>query len=507
MLFTFYSHRCYNNYTAEALPFALIHSTYKEHLHYMRIFLGYLCTLAYLFGLILSFSLMQKKKLISGELTRKSVHILLSFAWVIMDVFWGLSYHQAIMCGIFLVVNTLSYKLKIFPGIERADKDNSPGTIYYALVMFVLSLLSYFFPVLYYPFGASVFALSFGDGFASILPRIIKGSKKLNGNKTLVGAISSMVFSFLAILVFSLCYKVEFSYLAIAGIACLSSIVELCMSKGTDNIGIALSVAGVLVGFAFGIFDTFFYCSLIISYVFLLLAITMGALTPAATLIAYIMLCGASYGAGYQGFLLYMLPFVVIAIIGVIRKKKGLSSSEKRGGLQVLINGGVAFIFFMVYAFIDNICLYIAAAVSISCGFSDSIASDVGAFSKRIPYDIFRRKHVERGVSGGVTVLGSAASLLAAFFMGGIASIREFKLIIFLSVSLFGLLDVWLDTLLGSLVQGLYTCPTCNKVTEKKMHCGEKTQLIKGYSFITNNVVNLVSSLSCTILSLFTLFI
>ncbi len=473
----------------------------------MRIFLGYLCTLAYLFGLILCFSLLQKKKFISGELTRKSVHILLSFAWVIMDIFWGLSYHQTIMCGVFLIVNTLSYKLKIFPGIERADKEDSPGTIYYALVMFVLSLLSYFFPVLYYPFGASVFALSFGDGFASIVPRIIKGSKKLNGNKTLVGAISSMLFSFLAILVFSLCYKIDFSYLAIVGIACASSIVELCMNKGTDNIGIALSVAGLLVGFSFGVFDTFFYCSLIISYAFLLIAITMGTLTPAATLIAYIMLCGASFSAGYQGFLLYVLPFCIIAIVGVLKRKKRISSSEKRNAKQVLINGGMAFLFFMLYAFIDNVSLYIAAAVSLSCGFSDSIASDVGSFSKKIPYDIFRRTYVEKGISGGVTVLGSIASLLASLFMGGIAVIKKFKLVILLSVWLFGLLDVWIDTLLGSLIQGLYTCTICNRVTEKKVHCGEKTRLIKGYPFVSNNIVNLVSSASCTILSLFTLFI
>lgn len=473
----------------------------------MRIFLGYLCTLTYLFGLILCFSFMQKKKLISGELTRKSVHILLSFAWVIMDVFWGISFHQAIMCGIFLVVNTLSYKLKIFPGIERVDKDNSPGTIYYALVMFVLALLSYFFPALYYPFGASVFALSFGDGFASIIPRIIKGSKKLNGNKTLVGTISSMVFSFLSILIFSLCYKMDFSYLAIVGIACVSSIVELCMNKGRDNIGIAISVAGFLVGYAFGIFDTFFYIALILAYIFLLVALTIKALTPTATLIAYIMLCGASFGAGWQGFILYLLPFLVIAIIGIFRKKKGISSSEKRGALQVLINGGLAFIFFMLYAFIDNISLYIAGAVSLSCGFSDSIASDVGSFSKSLPYDIFRRKKVKSGTSGGVTPLGSIASLLAGLFMAGISCINEFKLVVFLSVWLFGLLDVWIDTLLGSLFQGLYSCRVCNEITERKVHCNEETILIKGFSFITNNVVNAISTAFCTLLSLFTLFI
>lgn len=473
----------------------------------MRIFLGYFCTLAYLFGLILGFGLLQKKKIISGELTRKSVHILLSFAWVIMDVFWGLSYHQAIMCAIFLIVNTLSYTLKIFPGIERADKENSPGTIYYALVMFILSLLSYFFPVLYYPFGASVFALSFGDGFASIAPRIIKGSVKLNGNKTIVGAISCMLFSFIALLVFSLCYKVQFSYLAIIGIACMSSIVELCMSKGTDNIGIALSVAGILVGYAFGIFSQFFYISLIISYAFLLLAMLAQTLTPMATLLAYIMLCGASFGGGYQGYLLYILPFLVVAVVGFSRKRKGLSSSEKRGALQVLINGGWALIFFILYAFIDNISLYISAGVSLSCGFSDSIASDVGAFAKKQPYDIFRRKKVERGVSGGVTILGSIASFLASLFMGGISCISSFNLMVFLSVWLIGLLNVWLDTLLGSTLQGLYSCPICNKLTEKKIHCGEKTTLVKGYSFISNNGVNAISTTFCTLLSLFTLFI
>ena len=40
----------------------------------------------------------------------------------------------------------------------------------------------------------------------------------------------------------------------------------------------------------------------------------------------------------------------------------------------------------------------------------------------------------------------------------------------------------------------------CKKITEKKMHCKEKTKYERGIKWIDNNVVNLLSNLSVFLL-------
>jgi hypothetical protein len=44
-------------------------------------------------------------------------------------------------------------------------------------------------------------------------------------------------------------------------------------------------------------------------------------------------------------------------------------------------------------------------------------------------------------------------------------------------------------------VQAIYTCPTCQKETEKKLHsCGTPTNQLRGWPWLGNDLVNLISS-------------
>ena len=74
------------------------------------------------------------------HVTRKVVHILVGFEWVILYHFFGAaSPHFLAVCLLFLLLLALEYKLKLVP-IMSSDGDNAPGTVYYAVAMSVMAL-------------------------------------------------------------------------------------------------------------------------------------------------------------------------------------------------------------------------------------------------------------------------------------------------------------------------------------------------------------------------------
>jgi uncharacterized membrane protein len=58
-----------------------------------------------------------------------------------------------------------------------------------------------------------------------------------------------------------------------------------------------------------------------------------------------------------------------------------------------------------------------------------------------------------------------------------------------------GVLGSMFDSLLGATIQAIYSCPTCEKETEKELHtCGTPTQLLRGWRWLNNDWVNFISS-------------
>jgi uncharacterized protein (TIGR00297 family) len=148
---------------------------------------------------------------------------------------------------------------------------------------------------------------------------------------------------------------------------------------------------------------------------------------------------------------------------------------------------------------------FAACAGSLAAVNADTWATELGVLSQRPPRLITTGCLVEVGTSGGVTWMGVGASLLAALFIGVLAAFGAALthqglaevLATLLGALLGGLSGSLIDSLLGATFQAIYWCETCGKETESVVHrCGTRTYLVRGWAFVSNDLVNLLASLA-----------
>jgi uncharacterized protein (TIGR00297 family) len=139
---------------------------------------------------------------------------------------------------------------------------------------------------------------------------------------------------------------------------------------------------------------------------------------------------------------------------------------------------------------------------------ADTWGTEIGVLSGVPPRLITTGRSVPVGTSGGITLLGTAASTLGALFIGvlgyvllciealiGAGYARRLSWIIPITL-VSGLLGSLFDSLLGATVQGIFYCARCEAETEKELHgCGLRTSHLRGWRWLNNDAVNLLSSL------------
>ena len=176
------------------------------------------------------------------------------------------------------------------------------------------------------------------------------------------------------------------------------------------------------------------------------------------------------------------------------------SKGSRRDWGQVFANGGLGALLAIAFAMLpDEAWLWVAYAGAMAAVNADTWATELGVFNPAPPRLITSGKVVERGASGGVSILGSLAALGGAALIALLAALFSLDSAIFVvpAVVLGGLAGSFFDSLLGASVQAIYTCPTCDKETERHpLHtCGEVTQHLRGWRWLDNDLVNFLASL------------
>jgi uncharacterized protein (TIGR00297 family) len=137
---------------------------------------------------------------------------------------------------------------------------------------------------------------------------------------------------------------------------------------------------------------------------------------------------------------------------------------------------------------------------------ADTWATELGVLSRSEPRLISNGRRVERGTSGGITLLGSLSTLGGAALVGLMAVLFSglTGAVGMLAALLGGLAGSLFDSWLGATVQAIYYCPACEKETERfpRHICGTQTWLRRGWSWLNNDWVNFACSLAGALVAL-----
>lgn len=209
---------------------------------------GYIFTYLYL-ALVLFISFILNKYFNVREIiTRKIIHISISFCYVIFYKYFGSTIHVIVPPITFIILNYISYKKDLFKGMEGSVK--SLGTVYYPISVFIMGLATYFDPSFYPYFGIGLFAMAFGDGFAPLIAGYLR-SMKIYDNKTLVGSLTVFVITFVLCILFGYSFNLNFKIIDILLVSFSSVTLEMIGKRGLDNLYLPLGVS--LVGYLLGV--------------------------------------------------------------------------------------------------------------------------------------------------------------------------------------------------------------------------------------------------------------
>ncbi len=202
--------------------------------------------------------------------------------------------------------------------------------------------------------------------------------------------------------------------------------------------------------------------------------------------------------------------FVSSSLLSQIKhqsKEYSMKLADKSGPRdirQVLANGGAAAMTVIIFTVSqENLWLFVYLA-AVCEATADTWATEIGTLSRSKPVSIVTFGRVESGQSGGVTILGTAASLLGSIlaalsaipvvlWISGDVSLSPF---FWITASLAGFGGSLIDSILGATIQRQFRCGETDRITERPISGERHNQLIRGVRFFDNDMVNLISSLS-----------
>lgn len=225
------------------------------------------------------------------------------------------------------------------------------------------------------------------------------------------------------------------------------------------------------------------------------------------------------FGIGGWPWAILLLTFFITssALTRAFKKRKqALTEKFSKGGErdagQVFGNGGIATLFAALHFFYPEAAWpWIGFAASLAAVNADTWATELGVLNPHSPRMITDlRRIVEKGTSGGISLIGTFASLAGAAIIGILASLlgpQPVSASTGIVITLAGLIGSLFDSLLGATVQAMYFCPKDQKETEKHpLHtCGTETVHIRGWKWLDNDLVNLACGAAGVVVALITM--
>jgi uncharacterized protein (TIGR00297 family) len=250
--------------------------------------------------------------------------------------------------------------------------------------------------------------------------------------------------------------------------------------------------------------------ALVLSAAIAALAYWRGSLSTSGELGA-LLIGTLTFGlGGWEWGIILAFFFVSSSLLSHYKEAEKKAAAEKfdkghrRDMGQVLANGGLGALLATLSAIVPVTMLPAATWFYMFIGVmatvtADTWATELGTLSKQPPRLITTGRVVDVGTSGGISLLGTAVSLVGGLLIGLLAGlITEYSLpVTTLAGALGGLAGSLFDSLLGATVQQIYYSEKRQKETEKKVEAdGTPNRPLRGWSWMNNDIVNLLASLA-----------
>ena len=206
---------------------------------------------------------------------------------------------------------------------------------------------------------------------------------------------------------------------------------------------------------------------------------------------------------------------VVLMALSAVKRNGGAPASRKHSGprtlRQVLANSVPFLACALAYTATGEPWLLLLASGALAASTADTWASEVGVYSRRPPVNILTREPMQRGLSGGVSPLGLAATVVGAVTSAFLAMLlfHAFGYAIptgpdaFFFIIACGVVGSLVDSVLGVVMQAKYRCPNdAEGGLVETPPCGAQAALVSGYAWVTNDAVNLMSGIAVVLLGL-----
>ena len=230
-----------------------------------------------------------------------------------------------------------------------------------------------------------------------------------------------------------------------------------------------------------------------------LAALRARALDRSGALAAFVVGTVAFGIGGWPAALVLLAFFIPSSLLSRVgrRQKAALTNAGKSGArdaLQVVANGGVAALAVLASLRFEAVAL-VAFAGALAAASADTWGTEIGTLVGGTPRSILSWKRLDRGLSGGVTVAGSAAEICGAAVVASVAALLHVAP--FVPALAGGIAGALADSILGACIQELRHCPACALDCETNPHeCGTPTSLRRGVSWMGNDAVNLAATAS-----------
>jgi uncharacterized protein (TIGR00297 family) len=232
------------------------------------------------------------------------------------------------------------------------------------------------------------------------------------------------------------------------------------------------------------------------------LAFRAQALTRDGALAAFVV-GTCTYASGGWAFTLVLLAFFIpsVALSRVGRRRKKQLVDNGKGGArdawQVLANGGIATACALIAG--SGGTTWIAAfAGSYAAATADTWGTEIGTLARGTPRSILTWQPIPAGLSGGVTLAGTAAEFAGAAWIAVAAALSLTPALRLIGpVCIGGIAGALVDSVLGATLQELRRCPACGRTCETNPHaCGTPTLRIRGLRGFSNDGVNFAATLT-----------